>query len=463
MNAPIIWIFMPIIFGVLLWLMRDRIVFSKAASIGVSVFLFALTLLVPLDTLINIGPLRFQVSSEMSLLGRSFIISSVDLPFLSLIFGFAIFWFIGSFFLNLNHHFPAISITILGLMIAAISVEPFLYAALIIELVVLVAIPLFIQEGRPIGKGLIRFLQFQTLAMPFILYAGWTILAVEANRSNELMIQQTIIALGLGFALWLAIFPFYSWIPLLTTESQPYIVGFFLLFYPMTTLHLALKFLNTYSWLRQSLMLSDVIQSAGILLILSSGILALSQRDIGKLFGYLVMMENGFSLLSISLNSQLGYQVYFAAMFPRLILYALWTYTATKISDSTPGQTTRQGQFGVHYLVLFFTLFASIGLPMIGNAALRVQVIHNLTGQNLQIGILLLGVLGYGLGVLRTLNQLITRRLDIIRKLTLGMFFRLESILLSIGLLILLITGIFPNFSAEATTMLIQIYDKLIA
>ncbi len=463
MSAPIIWVFLPIFSGVLIWLLRERETAAKAAGIGVSVFLFLLTFLVPLDTLINVGVLTFQIPSEMSILGRSLRISSVDLPFLSLIFGFAIFWFIGSLFLKINHHFPAISLIILGLMIAAISVDPFLYAALIIELVVLVTIPLFIQPGKPIGKGVIRFLQFQTLAMPFILYAGWTILGVEANRSNELMIQQTIIALGLGFALWLAVFPFYSWIPLLTTESEPYTVGFFLLFYPMTTLHLGLNFLNTYSWLRESILLQDVIQGAGIVLILTSGILSLFQRDIRRLFGYLVAMENGFSLLAISLNSQLGFQIYFAAMFPRLIIYALWAYTATKISEQNKTPSAGFGQQGLYQLFLFLTLLASIGLPLIGSGPLRVQVITHLSGQSAQMRFIFLGILGYGFGILRTVNELIASYIGSIRNIKLSFFFRVESVLLITGLLTILLFGLFPNIFAPASNILIQIYDKLIA
>jgi NADH-quinone oxidoreductase subunit N len=462
MNAPLIWVFLPIFSGIIIWLLRERESAAKIAGIGVSGFLFILTFLVPLDTLINVGVLTFQIPSEMSILGRNLVITSVDLPFISLIFGFAIFWFIGSLFLKINHHFPAISLVILGLMIAAISVEPFLYAALIIELVVLVTIPLFVQPGMPVGKGVIRFLQFQTLAMPFILYAGWTILGVEANRSNEVMIQQTIIALGLGFALWLAVFPFYSWIPLLTTECEPYTVGFFLLFYPITTLHLGLKFLNTYSWLRESIMLQDVIQGAGIVLILTSGILCLYQRDIRKLFGYLVIMENGFSLLAISLNTQLGYQLYFASMFPRLLIYALWTYSTTKLASQNMYPTI-SAQNGIYQIILFFTLLASIGLPLLGNGALRVQIITHFTGQTGQIGFIIFGILGYGLGILRTLSELIETQLEFIRKIEIRNYFRFESLLLFAGLLAILVIGLLPNLFAPASNLLIQIYDKLIA
>jgi len=277
------------------------------------------------------------------------------------------------------------------------------------------------------------------------------------------MIQQTIIALGLGFSLWLAVFPFYSWIPLLTAENEPYAVGFFLLFYPMTTLHLAMKFLNTYSWLREILLLQDVLQSAGILLILSSGVLSLYQRDIRKLFGYFVMMENGFSLLAISLDTQLGYQIYFAAMFPRLLVYALWTYASSKLSGLAPRQPVNTGKWGIYLLIMIFGLIASIGLPLLGNSAYRIHVITLFSGQATQINLLIAGILCYGFGVLRIINELVNTQIEYLKEISWSTLLRFESILLGIGIFLVVLIGFLPNLFAEACNLLIQIYDKLIA
>ena len=463
MNAAIIWVFLPIFISVFVWLLRDRPIYAKVLSLVSSFLLLVLTLIIPLDSIIQIGPFTLQIPSTMNILGRSLVIRNEDLPMLTLIFAFAVFWFIGTLFLNMNRHFPAVSLMIIGLSIAAISVEPFLYAALIIEVVVLVSIPVFISEGKPVGKGLIRFVQLQTLAMPFILYAGWTVLSVEANRFNQAMMQQTILAFGLGFALWLAIFPFYTWIPLLTAESEPYVAGFLLLIYPIVTIHLGMKFLNSYSWLRTSTQLGSVIQGAGILLILSSGIFAVYQKDIRKLFGYLVLLENGFALLAIAIHTQAGYQYYYALMFPRLFVYALWSYTATQYDTEKRNRAGDNWHIGFYTLVLIFAMLASVGLPFFAMAPLRMRILQAFNGSAIFFQLILIGLIGYGIGVLRAIYSLIGDEMQSLRSIRMRSLFRVESIVLIAGVLFTFVMGIYPGIFEKATLLLIQIYDKLIA
>jgi hypothetical protein len=96
---------------------------------------------------------------------------------------------------------------ITGLMVASLAVEPFLYAALFIEMAVLLAIPLLTSIYSPPGRGIVRFLIYQTLAMPFILVTGWLLAGVEASPGDLALAAQSTSMLGLGFAFLLAVFP----------------------------------------------------------------------------------------------------------------------------------------------------------------------------------------------------------------------------------------------------------------
>jgi formate hydrogenlyase subunit 3/multisubunit Na+/H+ antiporter MnhD subunit len=130
----------------------------------------------------------------------------------------------------------SLGLAITALLVGALAVEPFLYAALFIETAVLISVPLLSAPGRKPGKGLIRFLIFQTLGMPFILFSSWLLAGIEANPGDLGLVQQAAILIGLGFSFLLAVFPFYSWIPLLTEESTPYTVGFILWMFPTVTI-----------------------------------------------------------------------------------------------------------------------------------------------------------------------------------------------------------------------------------
>src|SRR5262249_49177788 len=141
---------------------------------------------------------------------------------------------------------------ITAFMVASIAVEPFLFAALFIELAVLLAIPMLIPINQMPGRGVVRFFVYQTLAMPFILLSGWLLSGVEASPGYVCLASQAASMLGMGFAVLLAIFPLYSWMPLLLEEAPPFIVGFLLWILPTITIIFGAGFLDRYSWLRSS-------------------------------------------------------------------------------------------------------------------------------------------------------------------------------------------------------------------
>jgi hypothetical protein len=172
--------------------------------------------------------------------------------------------------------------------------------------------------------------------MPFILFSGWLLAGIEANPGDITLVRQAAILIGLGFSFLLAVFPFYSWIPLLKEESSPYKVGFILWMFPTVTLFFGLGFLDHYSWLRDAAALKSVLTTIGILMVVSGGLLAAFQEHLGRIMGYAVIMQTGFSILTLSLGGALGLNVFYMLLVPRTLSLVVWALALDILKENSP-------------------------------------------------------------------------------------------------------------------------------
>ena len=323
MSAPIIWIVVPLLFAIFLFFFRTNRSLSVYLGGGVSAFLALLALTFKIESVFPLGPLPIEISSTFSVLGRSFIIMDNERFILAFMFAMGAFWIFGSKIAGTNQYFVPNVLAITSLLIAALSVQPFLYAALIIEIAVLISIPIFFQRGQPVKQGILRFLVFQTLAVPFILFSGWGFEAAPASIDSQSTNFNSAILLAIGFGLWLAIFPFHSWLPLLAEDGHPYSAGFIFSMLSTTIFIFFLEFFNNYTWIREQTGLFSIIMILGTVMITLGGLFAAFQESITRLFGYAVMVEIGFSLLALSINQEVGWSSYILVLIPRVISFAI--------------------------------------------------------------------------------------------------------------------------------------------
>ena len=171
MSAPFLWIFLPLILaGLLLFLNNQKVIFVVACLF--TLFLSIAAWLLPVDTALTIGGLTFKLAPSFEILGRNLTLTSANRSFLALIYGSAFFWFVPTASLQIARRLIPLGLAITSLLVAALAVEPFLYAALIIEVAVLLSIPLLTSPGQKPGKGIIRYLIFQTLIHSFLRLAA---------------------------------------------------------------------------------------------------------------------------------------------------------------------------------------------------------------------------------------------------------------------------------------------------
>lgn len=356
MNAPTLWILVPIFLGMLLLFINNQRVLSIVGG-SIAVALALIAQFVPLEVAMTIGSYSLKIDSSLTVLGRVLSLQPSEGSLLALIYGAAALWFFGAEASGRATRIVPLGFMIIGLMVASIAVEPFLYAALFIEMAILISIPMLTSISRPPGKGVVRFLIYQTLAMPFILLAGWLLAGVEASPGDLALAAQSGAMLGLGFAFLLAIFPLYSWIPLLLEEISPYTVGFLLWILPTMTIIFGAGFLDRYSWLRSSPQLIVALRYLGLLMVVTGGAFAAFQRHLGRIMAYGSIAETGFSLLALSVDSRLGIPILFLLIPARALGLAVWSLSLTIIRENI--ETMR---FGAARGVLRITPLAGAGM-----------------------------------------------------------------------------------------------------
>ena len=356
MNAPVIWIVAPAAFAILLLFVNNQRALSILGGLA-AVTLARLAQFVPIETPMQIGTFSLRIDSTLSILGRSLIIQPTEGPLLALIYGAASLWFFGAEASKAAPRVVPLGMMIIALMVASIAVQPFLFAATFIEMAVLLSIPLVTSIHSPPGRGVIRFLIYQTLAMPFILLAGWLLVGVETSPGDLSLAAQAASMLGLGFAFLLAIFPLYNWVPLLVEETSPFIAGFLFWLVPTITIIFGAGFIDRYSWLRSSPQLILALRLTGLLMIVTGGLFAAFQRHLGRIMAYGSIAETGFSILALSLESRLGIPILFLLIPARALGTAVWSLSLTIIKEHSP--TLR---FGASRGIMRIAPFAGVGI-----------------------------------------------------------------------------------------------------
>ena len=193
MSAPLIWIIIPGVFGIFaLLITNQRILFFLG---GVLALLLAfIAIIIPIDTALQFGNLSLKIAPAIEILGRRLVLIPADGPLLAIFFVLVAIWLFGCVLPKTSYRLVPLGLIISSLMIVSIAVEPFLYAAILIEIAVLLAIPLLLPLNKTPGPGLMRFLIYQTLGMPFILIDGWMLSGVESSPGDlDLAVQSATI------------------------------------------------------------------------------------------------------------------------------------------------------------------------------------------------------------------------------------------------------------------------------
>ena len=333
MSSPLIWIVIPGLVSIILYVLVrwQRFVTWLGIVVGLGLSLIAWKL--PINKQITIGPWSFKVIDTLLLFGRRFVLTDQDRPILVIIYILVVIWWLGSLSAKPGRLFTPLGLGIVSLMVASLAVEPVLYAALLIEMATLLCIPIICPPGKKPGRGILRFLTYQTLGVPFILFAGWGLSILEQKPDSILLSGQVMILLAIGFSFLLGVFPFHTWIPMLAEEAHPYAVGFIYFIIPGIVSLFGLSLLNKYIWLRNYEIVFGLLRSTGVIMVIVGGIWVIFQNNLGRIMGYAVIIELGLSFLCIGTSQEIYLSnptsvpylsIFFGLLISRGVILSTW-------------------------------------------------------------------------------------------------------------------------------------------
>lgn len=459
MSTPVLFIAFPLLAAIGLLFLRKRTNLVLILSLSLYGILGLLSFVQNFGEVMKIGPLSIEISTSLNILGRSLELANRDRFFLVIVSLFMIFWLGGVKTSGVGINVIPYQMMVTSFLVSALAVEPFLYSAIFIEIGGICALPVLISSGKPLGKGVLRFLIFQSLSMPLILLGGWLLAGSQASPSD---IQQLAIAglfLGIGFAFWLAVFPFHSWVPQLSEDAHPYLAGFLLTMFPQVAIMVILDFVSGVTWIRESIYFGLIFLSIGSIMIFATAIWAVFEHNIQRLFGLVVLFETGSLLVLVSMKSTFALETLYLTLIPRFLTLALASLCISILLRTNQEREPvnlegclRNYPFASGGLVLSF--FSIIGLPLLAEFPYKL-ILWNVLGSTHPTLLLwfLISFIAMLLPIFRfLLNSLKSEATGLLINES-----RLQILLICTGIFLLFLMGIFPSILNGIFTPLIQL------
>jgi NADH:ubiquinone oxidoreductase subunit 2 (subunit N) len=306
---------------------------------------------------------------------------------------------------------------------------------------------------------------YQTLSVPFILFAGWMLVGVESSPGDLALTLQAATMLGMGFAFLLAVFPLYNWMPMLAEEASPYVLGFLLWCLPTIALIFGLGFLDSYTWLRTSPTLAGALQLSGILMVVTGGVWAAFQRHLGRILAYAVVVETGYTIMALSIQPAANsIEVIFLSLIPRGLGLAVWALSLNVLAEKAESLkfTSVKGMARSHPLAVLGIVLAHLSaadFPLLAGFPPLLGLWEGLAGNSLILAFwLLVGVSGLLIGAARSLAVLVMAPEYSPWEVNESW---VQRIMLGLGILGLFILGVFPQVMRPLLENLPQMFTRL--
>lgn len=447
MSAPVLWIIVPLVLSAGMLFLLDYARVVNVLGIIVSLILAITAFIQPIGNVLQIGSFALDISPDFYIFGRSLVLENSDRFALSLVYSSLFLFLVMMDIRTIPSKVVPLSIAISAMIVAALAVQPFLYSAVLVEMAVLLIVLMVREKQNQPITGIIRFLIYLTLAMPSLLFAGWILGGSQAGASAEIRMLSAVVFLLFGFAIWLAVFPFHSWMPQFSQSVKPFLFSFIFSIIPVITLLVIIKYLSGLLWLKSSNFLTPALQTIGIIMIVTTGIFTSVEKDLKRFMAYTVLLETGFALVMLSLASMDGVQLLYQAFIPRIIALALLGYSLMVIENlgfslKIDGIRGVLKKLPFASVGVFSSLLSIVGFPLSAGFPLRFEMI-NLLGQTTTTTVIWIfaGLVGLLIGAIRIFVRFAApgvEKWQINEKIS-------QILIIGFGVVFLVILGLFPR------------------
>jgi formate hydrogenlyase subunit 3/multisubunit Na+/H+ antiporter MnhD subunit len=405
-NGSVLLIAFLFLTAGVLYLLRRFEALAALVAAGVSALLAVALWRLPLTTVrlagrvVSLG--QAAVWQELS-----FQLSPASRPLLVFLLGTAAVVFILAWRTYQGRTFYPLGLALVALWAIAALVRPLIYAPLTLALVAILAVFL-IQAGRPGDtRGAWRQLIFPVLAVPLFLVAAWYIEQGPLNPDDPTPYQIASWLLIAGFILLLQPAPLHVAVPSVAGKAPPVVAVFLWIGGQATVLFLLQRFLVSYPWLGSTIDSAHWLLWLGVFTALLSGLLAATQKSLGRLIGYASLFDYGILLVAMGLRSTAGLPTAIWLLVTRTLAMLTVALGAAAIRHHMEGDRMEQiggavSRLPMAVLALIMGGFALVGMPLTAQFASRWALLQLVAENDPRWAwILLLGALGVMLGVIR--------------------------------------------------------------
>jgi multicomponent K+:H+ antiporter subunit A len=129
--------------------------------------------------------------------------------------------------------------------------------------------------------------------------------------------------------------PFHFWLPAAAAGAQPYALALVALALQSSGLFFLMRFMDTYTWLRELPAAYLFLRAAGEILLVFGGLAALAQPTLTSLLAYSLLSDFGVSLLGVGLGTPQGFQLALGTSAARVVSLAVAAIGASVLARAT--------------------------------------------------------------------------------------------------------------------------------